>query len=347
MEELTMSEIATSPPQQTVEQVEIIIDPEFESMLPPKTHEQYEALKEAIRSKGGVRDPVVVWEEESILLDGHHRHRICKELGIKPPIDRMSFKNREDAKMWVVKNQLADRRNLNPFQSVELVLKSKAIFATKAKANQQAGVSLKSGEGVDAGAELAKLAGVSPDTVRKVERILEKAHCKEVAKAIDALRNGDADISISSVFKKYCTTKAYSLSVEFDGKRWQKNIAKMQANFAIIEDFPSLYHDCFDLVQSQEQEAMLNTMCGQMVDAVRRLEARLQRDDETDYSEVKRLMIDMVVDKFGAIDDLCQHNEKELDEESRDKLIVNCKQFIREATAVIKRIRSKHGISVK
>ena len=195
----------TNPPQ-TVEQ-EYIIDPEFENLLPAKTPEQYTALKETIRCDGRVRDPVVVWDETGILLDGHHRDRICKELNITPPTVKMSFASREDAKLWVIRNQLTDRRNLNTFQSVELALKSKAIFAAKAKANQRAGVSLKSGKGVDAGEEVAKLAGASPDTVRKVERILEKADEVEIAEAINALRNGDAGISISSVYQRYCVTK--------------------------------------------------------------------------------------------------------------------------------------------
>jgi hypothetical protein len=36
------------------------IDPEFQSVLPAKTPEQYEALKESIRSDGKIREPLVV-----------------------------------------------------------------------------------------------------------------------------------------------------------------------------------------------------------------------------------------------------------------------------------------------
>ena len=198
VEEQALPEVA----QQTMEQ-EYIIDHEFRHMLLPKTQEQHEALKETIRADGKVRDSLVVWDEENILIDGHGREQICKELGIAlPPIVRLSFASRDDAKMWVLRNQLT-RRNLHPFQQIEAAVKFKELFAAKARANQQGGVPLKSGEGIEVGKELAKLVGVSPDTVRKVERILEKASPEEK----DALRNGDAGISINSVYRKHCAEK--------------------------------------------------------------------------------------------------------------------------------------------
>ena len=130
-----------------------IIDPEFEKILPPKTPEEYEELREAISNDGEIRDPPVVWKEERILLDGHNRVKIGKEFGIKPPICEMSFASRFDAKMWVIKNQFDYRRNLNTFQKVEAALQFKAFFSAKAKANQRAAggaLPQKSGEAVEA-----------------------------------------------------------------------------------------------------------------------------------------------------------------------------------------------------
>jgi ParB-like chromosome segregation protein Spo0J len=203
MEERAMKETVTSPPQQAEGQ-EYIIDPEFENLLPDKTPEQYEALKKSIRNEWKVRDPVVVWEEASILLDGHHRDRICKELGITPPIVRMSFASRDDAIAWVLENQL-DRRNLKTFQQIEVALKLKEFYTAKAKANQRAGVPLNSAKGIDTNKEVANRADVSADTVRKVERILKRASEPGVAKAIDALRRGAR--SIDSVYRQYCGKK--------------------------------------------------------------------------------------------------------------------------------------------
>jgi len=189
---------------------EYIIDPEFESLLPKKTQAQYEALKESIRRDGEIRDALVVWLETRILLDGHNRERIGKEFDFKLPICWKSFASREEAMMWIVKNQLTDRRNLNTFQRVELALKSKPIFTAQAKANQRAAggaVPLRSAEPIEAVKEVAKLAGTSPDTVKKVEKILAKSAVAAVAAAIDALRRGEPGISINGVFQDYCVPK--------------------------------------------------------------------------------------------------------------------------------------------
>jgi len=189
-------EVAT--PQQQIEKPEYTIDPEFQRMFSEKTAEQYEELKEAI-SNEGIRDDLVVWEETDILLDGHHRHRICEELGIKPPFCTISLADREQAKMWIVHNQVI-RRNLNTFQRVEAALQFKDFFAEKARANQHAGVSPDLGKGIETNEVIAKLAGVkSPETVRKVEKILPKASAEE----LNALRRDEDGISIHSVYQKY------------------------------------------------------------------------------------------------------------------------------------------------
>jgi hypothetical protein len=82
---------------------------------------------------------------------------------------------------------------MNPFQRVEAVLKFKNIFAAEAKLNQCAGgraLLLNSTNPVHTRDEVAKLAQTSPDTVRKVDEILQKASEVE----IDALRCDEASI---------------------------------------------------------------------------------------------------------------------------------------------------------
>jgi hypothetical protein len=85
------------------EGAEYRIDPEFRHLLPCKTAEERNALKESVRREG-TRDDLVVWDETNILLDGHDRHDIDVEIGIKWPVARMSFTNWEEAMMWVWKN---------------------------------------------------------------------------------------------------------------------------------------------------------------------------------------------------------------------------------------------------
>lgn len=87
------------------------------------------------------------------------------------------------------------------YQRTEYALKHKGRIAAKAKANQQAGggaVRQKSAEPVDTRNEIAKMANVSPDTVSKVEKIME--HADEKTK--ESLRRGDKGVSINSAFNK-------------------------------------------------------------------------------------------------------------------------------------------------
>ena len=95
------------------------IDPEFRDKIPPMTDEQFNGLRDDILRDGYVRDPLVVWEEENTLLDGHHRWKIIcenwEELKDKYTIVYMSFPNRWAAMEWICRNQL-NKHNLNDEQ---------------------------------------------------------------------------------------------------------------------------------------------------------------------------------------------------------------------------------------
>ena len=91
-----------------------IIDDEFASLLPPLMPEEQVRLQNHVLAEG-CRDPLVVWKEENVLLDGHHRLQICDESGIAFEITYLSFPDRVAAIAWVVETQLG-RRNLNDEQ---------------------------------------------------------------------------------------------------------------------------------------------------------------------------------------------------------------------------------------
>ncbi len=90
------------------------IDPEFQSLLTLSTPAEL-ALLEASIADEGCRDPVIVWDETGILLDGHQRVGICDRLGKPYRETRLSLQDRLVAKIWVSKNQL-QRRNLTDDQ---------------------------------------------------------------------------------------------------------------------------------------------------------------------------------------------------------------------------------------
>lgn len=99
--------------------MELRIDTEFESKIPPLTDDELVALHKSILAEGKLISPLVVWN--GIIVDGHNRYRfICKHPGIKYGIYEKDFADRNDAIAWICKNQLG-RRNLTPEQKKYLI----------------------------------------------------------------------------------------------------------------------------------------------------------------------------------------------------------------------------------
>ena len=179
----------------------IIIDEELRSLIPPLTGEEYNGLEESIIAEG-CRDALVVWG--NILVDGHNRYEICKKHGIAFRTERKDFADRDEAKIWIIKNQFG-RRNLPSYERARLALLMKSLFAEKAKENQAIyygnqydGLSQKSVEvhkPIDTQKELAKIADVSHDTIAKVEKVETAAPDPVIAVA----RKGE--VSVNKAFQ--------------------------------------------------------------------------------------------------------------------------------------------------
>lgn len=88
------------------------VDHEIASLLPPPSPECIEKLEESILEHGCL-DPIVVEEETNTIIDGYHRHSLCKKHNLPLPYLYMSFSSRDDLKLFAIKMQLS-RRNLGP-----------------------------------------------------------------------------------------------------------------------------------------------------------------------------------------------------------------------------------------
>lgn len=184
----------------------ITIDEEFKNLIPPLTPDEYKGLEESIL-KEGCRDSLVTWND--ILIDGHNRFEICVKHNIPFQTVQRDFNNRENAIEWIILNQFG-RRNINDFQRSELALRLKPVIAEKAKeqqkqsggdkksTNYQKSVMQKSAEPISpitTREEIAKAAGVSHDTISKVEKIKQTAP----EPIIQTARKND--ISINSAYQ--------------------------------------------------------------------------------------------------------------------------------------------------
>ena len=175
----------------------ILIDKEFESLIPPLYAEEFQQLEENCL-RDGIRDALIVWEQDGndILIDGHNRFRIVgKHPTIQFNIKRMQFADRNEAIRWIILNQFG-RRNLSAYDRSILALKLKPMIAEKAKEQQvRKSVSQKSVEQkpIDTQKELAKVAGVSHDTIHKVEAIQKSGNeqlIKDVREGRESINSG-------------------------------------------------------------------------------------------------------------------------------------------------------------
>ena len=178
------------------------IDAEFKSLIPPLTFEEKKMLEESILNEG-CRDAIVLWGDT--IVDGHNRYEICTKYNIPFETVNRDFDSRNDAIEWIIKNQFG-RRNLPIHERARLALRLKPVIAEKAKEKQaeyhgnqyESGLSQNSAEvqnTIDTREEIAKAAGVSHDTIAKVEKIEETAP----APVVQASRKGD--ISVNAAYQ--------------------------------------------------------------------------------------------------------------------------------------------------
>lgn len=168
---------------------EIKIDSEFKTLIPPLTDDEYRGLEESILAEG-CRDALVLWGDT--LIDGHNRYEICQKYGIPYDTTEMELRNRDEAKLWIYKNQLS-RRNLKDIYRIEMTHKVEDAVKAMAEERMKAGkadpcVNLRKGR---ASEELGAMAGVSGSTYEHGVAILENAP-KAV---VDAVKSEELSIN--------------------------------------------------------------------------------------------------------------------------------------------------------
>lgn len=168
---------------------------EFKTLLIPITEEERSRLEESILSEG-CRDALIVWKKgkDTILVDGHNRYEICERQNIPYKTKNKDFVDEDEAKLFIISNQLS-RRNLTPFNKAILALKMKNSIQEKARQN----LSKSKGRGkkgsmisskVNTNELLSKAAGVSPQTLSRVEEIQRKGSKEQIEK----LKKGEVTV---------------------------------------------------------------------------------------------------------------------------------------------------------
>ena len=185
----------------------ITIDPEIEALIPSLKYDEQSKLRESIKAEG-CRDPLVIWKDHNILLDGHNRHVICQEMNIQFKTVELEFSDKDHAKLWVLKNQLG-RRNLSDFQ-FKLLVGQEYELEKKVKGRPKSSTGeLRQSDGETA-KRLAEEHSISPraversaDLYKTVEAIKEVA--PEVAQKLESeeIKVSDKDLrAVGKVLQK-------------------------------------------------------------------------------------------------------------------------------------------------
>lgn len=112
--------------------MQLLINEELRTLIPPLQEEEFNLLEESI-IKEGCRDSIITWN--NTIIDGHNRYQICKANNIAFSTKEMDFDNIEDVKEWMINNQFS-RRNLPLYQRAVLALKLKPIYEERALENK-------------------------------------------------------------------------------------------------------------------------------------------------------------------------------------------------------------------
>jgi ParB-like chromosome segregation protein Spo0J len=150
----------------------VIVDPEFQDLIPVLSQEEKDGLEKSIKEEG-CRDALILWD--GILIDGHRRYEICQRNNIEFKAVSRTFDNRDQAKIWIICNQLA-RRNITPNQRRDLIgVQYKLEKKTFSEAGAMKGKSLDQNDpGSSTAEKIAEQHHVGPATVRRAEKFHDK-----------------------------------------------------------------------------------------------------------------------------------------------------------------------------
>jgi ParB-like chromosome segregation protein Spo0J len=250
-----------------------VVLPELSQLLPPLDGEQLSVLEADILTNG-CYSPVIV-NEDLVIVDGHHRQKICKEHGIPYRMLVFSFDDMLEAKQWALDTQKA-RRNLAIWELGKIALKLKPDLEAKAKDNQgsRTDISATLPERVDTRKELADAVGIGERTMGKVMKIDEHAP----PTVIEALDNKEMSIN-----QGYNLTKKLlelpeeqreaaaidALELEKAKKELRKSDAEIDRRARISTQFSKAYGLAVQLEATEDSVRAWTEFSGMSADCIR------------------------------------------------------------------------------
>ncbi len=197
-----------------------VVDPEFEALIFPQTPAEADTM-EANLLADGCREPLSVWKGSNILLDGHHRFRICKKHRLPYKVVYVELASREAARSWIVANQCG-RRNLSIAQRVMLMRRLEgavedAPVETPVVSPEAVVPPVVRKPFITVSKESA-LTDVSPSTIKRTKRIMAEGS-PELFKAVE-----DKKVSITAAVRVLGLPKEDQLKAALESKPVRKTV---------------------------------------------------------------------------------------------------------------------------
>lgn len=288
------------------------IDPEFQSLIPPLSDEEFHQLEENVKVDG-CRDALVTWN--GTIIDGHNRYRICQENNIPFKMEEKEFSTREDVIEWMLKNQLG-RRNLNDFQRNEVALRYQGVIADQMKKRQATStggavpqLKIKRSEAghlenTTQRKELAKIAGTSEGSLHRSRQILEKGTTEQ----IDRARKGGKGNSVNAIYNEVAGKQAPAKMKPTKAVSSIEGELDKQTEKAV----PDGYKVCSSCHQQRPlnsyKDSVLNgypdDVCGLCIEQQMKLAGR--RMKSSPVSKESRAMTRKIIDELGNVNNMVE-----------------------------------------
>lgn len=252
------------------------ISDKIKDLLRPLNDSEYSYLRESLEEEG-CREPLIIWKEKNILLDGHHRLSLCRELDIEYEIEYKRFSNKNEAFNWVIKNQLA-KRNLNDRRYQYLV--GKRYLEEKKEhsgtgANQYTVDKVQSGQNVHSAKTAEKIAekeGVDEKTVRRNAGF---------AKSVDKItKNVGRDFQIKAIDEETIPKNVTKEIAEVGEKDQQKIFDLIKKGREIREKDMKEYKKSQDKVKDKAISYIEDGDNITLKDAITRAKRQLKKDSK-------------------------------------------------------------------
>jgi hypothetical protein len=206
----------------------------FDSLFPVHPDILTNIKKDMAEQGYDLSQPIVIWDEQGVVVDGHTRLQAARELGLEDiQIYFKSFKDEDEALAYAIRNQ-RNRRNLTEPE----ILRCIEVLDGRKKAGRPPEKLAPNGANLEKGIsalETAKLVGISARKVERARVVLD--HAEETVK--EAVRGGALSIN-----RAYDLTQERRKIREIDKAVFNRNQDNIEWAAWTWDPVTGCRHDC-------------------------------------------------------------------------------------------------------